>query len=242
MAGVLGMTQPDTKRICLVTCGILRDELEAALQEQSWQVAVVYLPAAPCVDQAAFPRWLDRALARARQRGEQIVAVLGRCHPDVDAILARYGAHRLPMNNCVEALLGERMRGYLQEANTFFTTPAWLRHWRRALARGMRWDEVDARQNFGLYERILLLDAGVTAYTPEQVLAFFDHVQVPVEIVPVELVHLTELLAAALNGAREAREAEEGREAREGGEAREGRKAGDAQRAGRGARGRRRKR
>ena len=111
----------------------------------------------------------------------------------------RHGARRLDMNDCFEALLGrEERRRRDGEANTFYTLPAWLPHWRRAFAKGMQWDEVDARRNFGHYERILMLDTGLHPMPDEQILEFFDFTGVPIEIRQVELDRLEALLSAAL--------------------------------------------
>jgi hypothetical protein len=56
------------------------------------------------------------------------------------------------------------------------------------------WEDVEARQNFGLYQRIMLLDAGVQPYSDEDVLELFDFTSVPIEVVPVDLTQLRGLL------------------------------------------------
>jgi len=49
------------------------------------------------------------------------------------------------------------------------------------------WDETDARINMGIYDRILLLDPGLSPLSDEEILAFFDLVQVPIEVEPLDL-------------------------------------------------------
>ncbi|MDO8673842.1 MAG: DUF1638 domain-containing protein, partial [Dehalococcoidia bacterium] len=138
-------------------------------------------------------------LRRAADLADKTLVVIGRCHPDIDGILEPYQAVRLPMNNCFEALLGAaRLRELQNEATTFFSTPAWLKHWRRAIEQGLKWDETDARQNFGFNGRIIILDAGVTPYTDEEVLAFFDFAQVNIEILPINLDRFGSLLTSEL--------------------------------------------
>ncbi|MBI2863644.1 MAG: DUF1638 domain-containing protein [Chloroflexi bacterium] len=183
----------------IITCGILRDELEAVVRDKGLDYPVFYLAPAPCINYDRLEKQLDVLLRRAAAAAEKTLVVIGRCHPDIDHLLGRYNAGRLPMNNCFEALLGaSRMRELLNEATTFFTTPSWLKHWRRAVKQGMKWDETDARQNFGVNQRILVLDAGVTPYTDEEVLAFFDFAQIGVEIVPIDLAAFATLLMGEL--------------------------------------------
>ncbi len=49
------------------------------------------------------------------------------------------------------------------------------------------WDDVDARQSFGLYDTIVLLDFGLTPIDDMALLEFFEFVQVPIEVVPASL-------------------------------------------------------
>jgi hypothetical protein len=51
----------------------------------------------------------------------------------------------------------------------------------------MQWDEVDMRQSFGYYDRILLADTGVCEITNEQILEFFERTRVPIEVEQVGL-------------------------------------------------------
>lgn len=187
-------------RTAIVVCGILKEEIVAVLRQAGLDLPVFPLAPAPCVDYAVLRRQLDGALRRAAAVADDILVVIGRCQPDLEAITARYGARRLDMHDCFEALLGREERRRLdREANTFYTLATWLPHWRRAFAEGMRWDEVDARQTFGHYERILLLDTGLHPMADEQILEFFDYTGVPIEMRPVTLENLARLVLGALS-------------------------------------------
>lgn len=186
------------KALAIITCGILRDEIEAVIRQRELDYPILFLSPAPCIDYGNLEKQLIALLKRAARTADRTLVVIGKCHPDIDRLLAGYGASRLSMANCFEALLGApRMKEILRETNTFFTSPSWLKHWRRAFKKGMKWDVVDVRQNFGVYERILILDAGVTPYSDEEVLEFYDYTQVPVEIFPVDLGNFASLLAVA---------------------------------------------
>lgn len=82
-----------------------------------------------------------------------------------------------------------------KEARTFYLTPGWLDNWQQIFVEGLKWDKIDARQNFGFYNRIVLLDTGLTPVDDEKILGFFDFAEVPIEIVPVDTSHLRKLLS-----------------------------------------------
>jgi hypothetical protein len=48
--------------------------------------------------------------------------------------------------------------------------------------------------NLGRYERILVLDAGLATLSDEEILEFFDLVQVPVEVESLNLDHFHDIL------------------------------------------------
>jgi len=97
-------------------------------------------------------------------------------------------------------LLGEKMAELDAEAKTFYLTSGWLENWRKIFMEGLGWDAVDARQNFGYYDRILLLDTGIVPIDDMNLLEFYDYAQVPVETMPVDPDNLRILLKQLLNG------------------------------------------
>ena len=144
-----------------------------------------------------FPASLNSALDELGEKG--IVMVIGdQCHPDMEKMAGARGGILLRGKNCIEMLLGDRMAQLDAEAKTFYLTGGWLENWRKIFIEGLRWDEVDARQNFGYYDRILLLDTGVVPIDEEKILEFYDYSQVPIEIMPVDLDNLRNLLEQAM--------------------------------------------
>jgi hypothetical protein len=51
-----------------------------------------------------------------------------------------------------------------QSAHGVFLTIGWLRNWEDIFRLGLGWDEIDARQNMGSYDKILRLDNGVSEF------------------------------------------------------------------------------
>lgn len=107
-----------------------------------------------------------------------------------------YGAHLAPVKNCIEAFLGMRQKE-LEKNGTMIMTPGWIRAWPGIMA-SLGWDEVDVRQNLGRYNRILLLEPGINPLTDEEIITFFDLIQVPIDIEALDLNNFQGLLASML--------------------------------------------
>jgi len=176
----------------VISCGILRPELEYLLQGRN--VEMEYLDAALHVDFDRLSAALTGALKNSA--GDNPVLVIGTdCHPDMAGMTAAYGGRLVRARNCIEMLLGPRMAELDARSRTFYLTGGWLENWRNIFVDGLHWDNIDARQNFGRYDRILLLDTGLARIDEAQILEFFDYTRVPVEILPTGLDHLRQLLA-----------------------------------------------
>lgn len=88
---------------------------------------------------------------------------------------------------------------YLDPAlHAFYITGGWLENWRNIFIDGLKWDEIDARQNFGYYDRIVLLDTGLRPVDDLMILEFYEYTQVPIETIPVTLDYMRELLEQVL--------------------------------------------
>jgi hypothetical protein len=171
----------------IVACNIFRHEMEAVAPEVAAQTT--WLPAGLHVD---FGR-LKEALVGAIEGDEQVVCFYGAaCHPDMGELVATNRGRCLPGKDCVAAFLPDEQRRKLEGRKAFVMTPGWLRNWREIFREGLGWDEVDARQNFGLYDVVILLDFGLEPIDDMAVLEFFDYVNTPVEIVPADLDYFRE--------------------------------------------------
>lgn len=91
----------------------------------------------------------------------------------------------------------------MEGRKAFVMTPGWLRHWREIFCQGMGWEDADARQNFGFYDRVILLDFGLEPIADLEVLEFFEYTQTPVEIVPASLDRFRRVLKDLIEGATE---------------------------------------
>jgi len=126
--------------------------------------------------------------------------IYGECHPDIDRIAERYGSKRIPTRNCISALLGERKKQLDKQGNYFYITSGWLKNWKKIFIDGLKWDEVDARQNFGFYDKILMLDSRVRDITDEEILEFFTFTQKEIETLNISLDNFKNLILTKIKG------------------------------------------
>lgn len=181
----------------IICCGILKDELDYLTRGRDTEV--LYIDAALHVDFNRLAGALKDVLNNAGGEGALLV-IGGKCHPDMEKMTAECGGRLVGAGNCIEMLLGDKMAEVDAESRTFYLTSGWLDNWRKIFIEGLKWDGIDARQNFGYYDRILLLDTGVVPIDEEKVLEFYDYTQVPVEIMQVGLDNLRKLLEQQRDG------------------------------------------
>jgi hypothetical protein len=180
----------------LIACKIFYDELQSVLFSRP-DLKVVWIDAALHANLDRLEEKLKTALAQAAAGGAEVQILLGvGCHPDIVKLAGEYGAQLAPVRNCIEAFLGVRHKE-LEKNGTMIMTPGWIRAWPDIMA-SLGWDEVDVRQNMGRYNRILLLEPGINPLTDEEILAFFDLIQVPIDIEPLNLTNFQDLLGNML--------------------------------------------
>ena len=183
----------------LIACGIFRHELESVLAAENG-IAVYWLDAALHADARRMRAALDQAIEVHRSySAEAIRFLLGNgCHPDICKVAGDCGSRIPPVKNCIQAIIGPQKTRQLEEARTMVITPGWITAW-SDIMEGLGWDEVDVRINLGRYDRIVLIDTGVAPVSDEAILAFYDLVQVPIEIEPEDLEYFKNLVDQVLN-------------------------------------------
>ncbi len=186
------MAQPFT----LVACKIFKDELEAVLPG-GFESEIIWIDEGLHADPALLEKKLGGACEQAKKNGCTVRFLFGSaCLPDLCDLARKEGAEVPCFHDCIAALCGES-RKELEQGGTMLMTPAWVRGWPRMMQR-LGWDETDTRMNFGRYDRILVLDAGLNSLTDEEVLNFFDLVQIPLEFQSLDLARFRESIQALL--------------------------------------------
>ncbi len=102
-----------------------------------------------------------------------------------------------PIEKLHRGFLGDKSQ-HLEDGDTMVMTPGWVRVLPQIM-QSLGWDEVDVRINLGRYKRILIVDSGVKSLSDEDVLAFFDLTQVPLEIELLDLGHFRHEVAELLS-------------------------------------------
>lgn len=191
----------------IVACGIFQPELEQVLKQISEEsmsdedINVTYVAPALHVDNKKLKQGITHALDHVTEK--KTVLLFGTmCHPELDEFTEKYHVVKLVPGNCIELILGKERQNELEKAaKVFYLTPGWLQNWHDIFQHGQGWDEIDARQNFGFYDKILLLDTGVSEFNDEDLLEFFEYTQVPIEIESVDLTIFKKNVVEALQKA-----------------------------------------
>ncbi len=187
----------------LIACKIFEQELNNVLSPDT-DVAIHWIDAALHANPNRMKIELTDAITAAENnRVDDICFLFGNgCHPDIWEITESCDAQPPSVKNCIQAIIGPEKTKQLEANRTMVITPGWMTAWPGIMA-GLGWDEVDVRINLGRYDRILLLDPGIVPLKDEEILAFYDLVQVPVEIECVELTYFRNLIGQILPKALE---------------------------------------
>lgn len=172
-----------------VGCSMIENEIKQVLQEMGLHNKTLFIDAALHVNLERLEKAVREKLNETSSIGKPIILVGNKCHPDMDMIAKEYDCQIVTRGNCIELLLGDKMKELDKEAKIFYITSGWLEKWKEIFIKGLGWDEIDARQNFGFYDKILLLDLG-TPIDDMDMLEFFEFTQVPIELYPISLDNL----------------------------------------------------
>ncbi len=181
-----------------VGCSMLEKEIKQVMQEIGLENKMFFIDAALHVNLDRLEESLCGKLDEAIKIAKPIILVGNKCHPSINQIAQRYDSQIVTRSNCIELLLGDTMKELDREAKIFYITSGWLEKWREIFITGLGWDGIDARQNFGFYDKILLLDLG-TPIDEETLLDFFEYTQIPIEPYPISLESLKKELTRLLS-------------------------------------------
>ena len=176
----------------VLSCKILQNELEILSVEL--ELELHYVDAGLHVNPDNLAKTINYNLNLLEEQSMGLI--FGNlCFTDLESTTRTFNTIMPDVKNCIEMVADPKLIAALSdEAKTFFITPGWLENWEAIFKEGLKWDGIDARQNFGPYERIVLFDTGVCSINDLKILEFYDYTQTPVEIVFVGLERLRNLL------------------------------------------------
>ncbi|MBS4025081.1 MAG: DUF1638 domain-containing protein [Clostridia bacterium] len=183
----------------LVTCGIYERELKEIIkknEELFSGIEPVFLAPALHVDLNALEQELNKFF---NKEFTGMVLYGSSCLPELKEMCCAQSCPLPDGKDCAQVIAGKDLLNELsQSSKDFYLTPGWLEHYEAIFKEGLGWDTIDARQNFGFYDRVVLLDTGVRPIDDLEILEFYEYSQVIVEIVPISLNHFEKCLIQLL--------------------------------------------
>jgi hypothetical protein len=196
----------------VLSCGIFQPELEKILPGVRMELAdcgidVSFVAPALHVDYKKLKAGISEGLESLETRAgdaeyaknggrEKLLLYGSMCHPDIAQIAGEHAAIYPSQGNCIDMFLSPEEKKRIEGGdNVFFMTGGWFKYWRDIFQQGQGWDSIDARINFGRYDKILVLDSGSHDISEEELFEFFDYIQVPIDIEPITLDYFRKLVA-----------------------------------------------
>lgn len=187
----------------LVTCPVFQEELDASLPYDS-KITVYTLNYRIHANAQLMKKELMSAIAGAREIDAEICILLGcECNCDISIKeIAGDAKAKYPLEkNCIEIILGPKKAKELQANRTSIFTRGWMNLVKRYIEDGA-WTVIDARINLGYYDRVLLLEYEMAPFTDEEILEFYDLIQVPIEREQISLHYFEGVLCRLLGRAK----------------------------------------
>jgi hypothetical protein len=161
-------------KIYFLSCGIYQPELDVVLDEIrreglfDCEFAVLYLQANLHVDFNRLKEGILKALDDIV--ADRIILLYGaKCHPEFHEFLQGRQLVRFEPSNCIEMILGERMREIDHAAKTIYLTPGWVINWQKFFDPEKLLDEAEVKQRFSSFEELLFVDTGVCEISDKQI-------------------------------------------------------------------------
>ena len=185
------------KPLSVVCCSVLRRELEHILDEDLPDAECVFLDSMLHMHPEELCRTIDAVLAARADR--RILLVYGDCHARMTETSRRPQCAKTGAVNCGELLLGRELYREFRNGKTFLFLPEWTQRWREVFVQELGFTDRSLARVFMQenQRRLVYLDTALIP-VPERTLAeIAGYFGMPVEIVPVTLVHLRQAVRDA---------------------------------------------
>lgn len=184
----------------LISCPIFAKELEVVLSELSLKPTVQFMDFTVHISSDVMEKELTQSIQTAQNNHAAISLLVGQeCKAQQPILhIANECGGALPQEqNCIEMLLGQKRTKELQKNRTSIMTPAWYEMIKSSIEQGL-WTVEDARINLGWYDHIILLDTGVEPLDEIMIMNFFELIQVPIDILTINLSHFKQVVQTLL--------------------------------------------
>lgn len=185
----------ERKKRHLIYCPVFRNELQAVLPHAE-DLTIHELDYDVHHHPGSMLQQLNEAIGQSQEKGCGFSLLVGKdceCKVPIGELAHKHHG-RLPDHmNCFEIFLGKEKTLELQKNRTVLMTPGWIEMITNLVADD-RWTVEDARLSLGWYDRILLLDTQLVPLEDEKIMEFYDLVQVPIEIMAIDLDHFQSVI------------------------------------------------
>jgi hypothetical protein len=179
-------------KLCFLSCGIYQPELDAILAEirkeglLDCELAVIYLQANLHVDFNRLKEGILKALDDIV--ADRIILLYGsKCHPHFHEFLQERQLVRFEQSNCIELILGERMREIDRLAKTIYLTPGWVMNWHTFFDLKRDSDEAAVKHSFSSFDQLLFADTGACEISEKKINEISQYTGLPSRIEKVGL-------------------------------------------------------
>ena len=175
-----------TNERCIIACPIFKDELNAVLPS-GMEGRIHFMDRRIHNDAKCMYQELQKA-ASSLTHCDISILVGHDCYSDISiSDFAKSINARLPAEkNCIEAILGAEKTETLQRNRTTIHTRGWM----EMISQSAADDPItkdSIRIELGHFDRILLVDYGIKPFSDEEILTYYDLVQVPIDVQTVQL-------------------------------------------------------
>jgi hypothetical protein len=169
----------------IVSCGIFMSELNKIIPSlrremrmKGHEIKVDFLSPGLHIDSNKMETEVIKNLES--KKGTKILLLYGRmCHTKLVSIAKGYNAAVPTEKNCIELLLGpEKKKALDGSGHIFYLTAGWLQCWREMF---------QDRTAITPCDKMVMLDTGENLISEEELLDFYDFMQVPIETVGISL-------------------------------------------------------
>ncbi|MCP3924234.1 MAG: DUF1638 domain-containing protein [Desulfobacterales bacterium] len=183
-----------SEKCFLVACPIFKEELKSLSFDES-NIKIILMDYTIHNDAKKMQSELTNTLNinnGTHGRNSLLVGAECYCETSIVKIAGNYKAQYPNEKNCIEILLGKDKTKEKQKNRTSIITQGWVRMMNKFSEQNVNAENI--RIMMGWFDQLLYIDSGVASLTDEEIINFYDLVQVPIEIEKYNLDHFQEVL------------------------------------------------
>ncbi len=183
----------------IIACPIFEDEINMALLT-NYDIKIHFMDFRVHNNASRMKEEIESAIANGKNSTQDVSLLVGcECHCDIPIRrIAEDSNTKYPLEkNCIEIILGPERTNELQKNRTSIITQGWINMIKKFIE-DEPLNEDNIRILMGHFDRLLLLDYGIRPITDEEILFFYDLVQVPIEIEQINLNYFQDALKRLL--------------------------------------------